>query len=291
MLKMRSGVRNGTHKSLFIGPGTVYRGFKSPTELGTLLGATKGGNKISIQQEWHNSEIDGTLGPVKDARWLIGEAVEVETNLLEMTLENLKLQLPGAVVDSTDADYDVISQTEDIGLVEYYDVAIVGELVGKKKPIIFVIKNAVATEPLEVDTGNGKDDVVLKLKFVGHYSEDEPTTPPYKIYYPRENLVADSLPTAVPTISGTAQVGQTLTASSGYNDVDGDVEAGTTYAFYSYDADGATNEALVRAETTGNTYVVQAADVGKVIRVKVVPRNAKGSGQVYTSAPTAEVIA
>lgn len=190
MLKMRSGVRAGTHKNLLIGPGAIYKNFKSPSDLGTLMGATKGGNKVSIKQDWHNSEIDGALGPIKGARWLIGEEVELETNLLEYSLDNLKQQLPGAVIDSTDADYDIISQTDDIGLVDYYDVAIVGELIGKKKPIIFLVRNAVATEPLEVDTGTGKDDIVLKTKFVGHYTEEEPTTPPYKIYYPREDIVA-----------------------------------------------------------------------------------------------------
>jgi hypothetical protein len=188
-LNMRSGVRVGTHKNLFIGPGAIYKGFQDPTNLGTLLGATKGGNKISIKQEWHNAEIDGTLGPVKGARWLIGEEVELESNLLEMTIDNLKLQLPGAVVDNTDPDYDKIHQTGDISAVEYYDIAIVGELVGKQKPIIFVIKNACAVEPLEVDTGNGKEDVVLKVKFVGHYTEDAPTTPPYEIYYPKADIV------------------------------------------------------------------------------------------------------
>jgi hypothetical protein len=189
-IKMRSGIHTGTAKSLFIGPGAIYKGFVSPTELGTLLGATKGGNKVSIKQEWHNSEIDGALGPIEGARWLVGEEVEFETTLLEMTLENLKLQLPGAVVDSTDTDYDVISQNGDIGTVDYYNVAIVGELIGKEKPIIFVVKNAVATEALEVDTGNGKEDVALKVKFVGHYTEEAPTTPPYSIYYPRTNVVA-----------------------------------------------------------------------------------------------------
>lgn len=185
-LKMRSGVRSGTHKSLFIGPGAVYKNFKSPANLGEMLGATKGGSKVSINQEWHNSEIDGTLGPVKGARWLIGETCELETNLLEMSKENLQLQLPGSVIQS-DSEYDVLMQTDDISSVDYYDVAIVGELVGKKKPIIFLVRNAVATEPLEVDTGNGKDDVVLKVKFQGNYTEENPTTPPYAIYYPIED--------------------------------------------------------------------------------------------------------
>lgn len=193
-MKMRSGVRPGTHKNLLIGPGAVYKGFKSPTDLGTLLGATKGGNKISINQEWHNAEIDGTLGPVEKARWLIGEECEAEVNLLELTKDNLMLALPGSVVDTTDPDYEVIHQTDDISAVTYEDIAIVGELVGKAKPIIFVIKNAAAVDPLELDTNNGKDDIVLKVKFVGHYSEEAPTTPPYEIWYPKTDLGAPTTP-------------------------------------------------------------------------------------------------
>lgn len=201
---MRSGVRNGTHKNLFIGPGAVYKGFKSPKELGTLLGATKGGSKINIKQEWHNAAIDGTLGPVKGARWLTKEEVEMESSLLEMTLENLKLQLPGAVVDdTTETEYNILHQDGDISSVEYYDLAIVGELVGKKEPIIFVIKNASATDPLNIDTGTGKDDVVLKVKFVGHYSEDEPTVPPYAIYYPKADVAPTTPPAPAPTGSQT----------------------------------------------------------------------------------------
>lgn len=186
MLKMRSGVKTGTSKNLMIGPGVAYVGFQSPTNLGKMLGATKGGNNVNIAQEWHESEIDGVLGPVKGARWLVGETVEVETNLLEITRENLELALPGCVVDSSDIDYDVISQTDDISKAEYMDVAIVGEISGKQEPVIFVIKNALAVDPVELPLGTGKDDVVLKVKFRGHYTEEEPTTPPYEIYYPKK---------------------------------------------------------------------------------------------------------
>ena len=102
---------------------------------------------------------------------------------------------------------------------------------------------------------------------------------------------ADNLPTAAPIISGTATVGQTLTATSGYADADGDVEAGTTYAFYRYDTDGTSNPVLVQAASATATYVIQAVDAGKVIKVKVVPKNAKGTGSEAVSAATATIAA
>ncbi|QJD84740.1 S-layer homology domain-containing protein [Cohnella herbarum] len=99
----------------------------------------------------------------------------------------------------------------------------------------------------------------------------------------------DYAPTATPTLTGTAQVGSTLTASSGYADADDDEESGTTYAFYRYDADGITGETLVQGASAMKTYTIAAADLGKVIKVKVVPKNAKATGATATSAATAVI--
>src|SRR5664280_2172877 len=63
--------------------------------------------------------------------------------------------------------------------------------------------------------------------------------------------------TAVPTISGTAQVGQTLTAAPG--SWTSDVTATYTYAWQSCDAQGNTCTAISGA--TATTYAVQTADL------------------------------
>ena len=98
-------------------------------------------------------------------------------------------------------------------------------------------------------------------------------------------------PTATPTLTGLAEVGQTLTADSGYADDDSDDETETTYAFYSYDDNGTSNEeTVVQEASTTATYVIQTTDVDKVIIVKVVPKNANGTGLEKVSAPT-EIIA
>ena len=80
-----------------------------------------------------------------------------------------------------------------------------------------------------------------------------------------------------PTISGTAQVGETLTASvEGLNDVD-----------YSYQwlADD-----VEIAGATGETYVVRAEDEGKAIKVRVDFTDSDGNAQSLTSAPTTPVV-
>lgn len=85
--------------------------------------------------------------------------------------------------------------------------------------------------------------------------------------------------TAAPAISGTAQVGQTLTASTG---TFSNSPTSYTYAF-------AAGGAQVQAGSS-NTYVPVAADTGKTITVAVTATNAGGS-TTATSAATAAVIA
>ena len=87
--------------------------------------------------------------------------------------------------------------------------------------------------------------------------------------------------TAAPSISGTAQSGQTLTGSSG-TIVRGSVSA------RQWRRDG-----VAIGGATGATYVLQAADVGKVITLAVTAVNGLNGASTTTavSAPTAAVIA
>ena len=79
--------------------------------------------------------------------------------------------------------------------------------------------------------------------------------------------------TAAPTISGTAKVGQTLTAGNG--SWSGNPTT-FSYAWQKCDADIASCASIVGA--TGKTYNVQTNDLGFRLRVRVTARNAKGSG-------------
>ena len=86
------------------------------------------------------------------------------------------------------------------------------------------------------------------------------------------------------SISGTAQVGQTLTAdTSGISDADG-----LTNATYSYQwlADSVDIQSA-----TDNTYPLVAADVGKTIQVRVSFTDDGGNEETLTSAATAAVAA
>ena len=78
--------------------------------------------------------------------------------------------------------------------------------------------------------------------------------------------------TSAPTISGTAKVGQTLTAENGTWTND---PTSFAYAWQACDADVAACATIIGA--TGKTYRVQANDLGLRLRVRVTARNASGS--------------
>ena len=94
----------------------------------------------------------------------------------------------------------------------------------------------------------------------------------------------NSRATGAPTITGTAQVGETLTASAtGISDSDGLTNATFTYQWLADDAD--------IAGATGSTYTLVAADAGKVIKVQVSFTDDAGNAESLTSGASAAVTA
>ena len=91
--------------------------------------------------------------------------------------------------------------------------------------------------------------------------------------------------TATPTVSGVAQEGSTLTASTG---TWSNAPSGYTYAWSRCNQNGDTCTAISGA--TAGTYTAGAADVGHTLRVTVTATNADGSAS-STSAPTPVVSA
>ena len=95
---------------------------------------------------------------------------------------------------------------------------------------------------------------------------------------PSENSPA----TGTPTITGTAQVGETLTAdTSGIADADGLADAEFSYQWLADDAD--------IAGATGSTYTLEDADEGKAVRVRVSFTDDAGNEETLTGAATAAI--
>ena len=93
---------------------------------------------------------------------------------------------------------------------------------------------------------------------------------------------SNTLATGAPTISGTAQVGETLTATTtGIEDADGLTGVTFAYQWLSDDAD--------ISGATGSTYTLAAAEQGKPIKVRVSFTDDRGNTETLTSAATAAV--
>src|SRR5260221_10380883 len=91
--------------------------------------------------------------------------------------------------------------------------------------------------------------------------------------------------TALPTISGTPTVGQTLTANDGTWS-----NTPTSFAYQWLRCNGGGNNCASVANGTQKTYTLVGADSGNTIRVRVTATNTDGSSSAQ-SAQTAPVVA
>ena len=106
----------------------------------------------------------------------------------------------------------------------------------------------------------------------------------HKVDWKQSPPPANNPATGTPTVTGTAQVGETLTADiSGISDADGLTGAAFAYQWLADDAD--------LPGATGSAYTPASADVGKAVRVRVSFTDDAGHGETLTSAATAPVAA
>ena len=136
---------------------------------------------------------------------------------------------------------------------------------------VYVIKDA--------DRGKG---IQARVSFLDDHGNTETLKSPiFSIPAPPNNVATGS-----PVITGTAQVGETLSVDlSGVSDADTIVTSTLTYLWYAND--GADDTAI--DGTTGSTYTLVADDEGKTITVQVIFTDGFSYNEVVTSAPTAAV--
>ena len=113
-------------------------------------------------------------------------------------------------------------------------------------------------------------------------NEERPTSTQSAPVAARPNTPA----TGLPTISGTAQVAETLAASiSDIEDADG--LTGATFSYQWVSSDGITDTDI--REATSATYTLVVDDIGKTITVRVNYTDDRDFDETLTSAPTAVV--
>ena len=182
------GVTESTPKNIMLGAGTIHKGLKFAEGRWnfseSLIGATSGGNKLTITPEITTVEVDGALVKVKGLDFKTGEVAKLETNLIEITPELLKMTVIGQLGESTLDGYDVIESKADIEEGDYFENL---GFIGKKTdgtPIIVILDNALCTSGFEGE-GKNKETTVVKCTFECYQTADaDIRILPYHIYYP-----------------------------------------------------------------------------------------------------------
>ena len=140
-----------------------------------------------------------------------------------------------------------------------------------------------AYEVTEKDEGKT---IKVRVKFTGNTGKKETLTS--AATKPVKPAQSNEPATGAPTINGTAQVGETLTAdASGISDADGMTNAVFRYQWTRLDSD--TYEDIEGA--TGSTYDLSDGDEGRTIRVRVGFSDDAGHDEALTSVATDAVAA
>ena len=128
----------------------------------------------------------------------------------------------------------------------------------------------------------------VKVSFTDDANNEETLTSAATATVEAEDAAPNSPATGLPAISGTAQVGETLTAdTSGIADADG--LSGATFSYQWVANDGNSDTDITG--TTDYTYTLAAADEGKTIKVQVSFTDDADNEETLTSAATDAVAA
>lgn len=194
----KTGYTKNTPKSYVVDAGAVYKDLEWNAETkkweGELLGATSDGNKVTIEKNYREVEVDGVKTKAVGLKILESQNATLETNVKELTAENIALAL-GAEVTSGDGvsapeNYKIITSKGTVETSDYLkNIALVGTISGTTDPIIIVLDNALCTSGLEMELKDN-DESVVAMTFEAHADEDqvEDLTLPARIYYPQVSL-------------------------------------------------------------------------------------------------------
>jgi hypothetical protein len=188
------GFTEDTLKNLIIDSGAVYVGrvfdeaTGTVTTAGTLLGATKGGSKFTLESEYRTLEFDGARGPVKGGRRTTKAVPKLETNLIGQSIAAFLLAIPGATSTAAPATgtalYHVLRRSLALAASNYSSsIALVGEVSGTGEPVELHLFNCLQDGNFEIEAKD-KEESVIKMTFTAHYAPDDLDTEPWAEYYP-----------------------------------------------------------------------------------------------------------
>lgn len=161
----KSNVSASTPSNVMLGAGIVVANLKyeSGWTYDNIFGATNGGSTFKIEPEFIDVEADGVTVAVAQLKQKVGEKASLETNLAEVTKENLTMLAIGNTgKGNTEFDEIVSSPSipegafiENLGFIGY---TVTGD------PIVIVMEKALCTSGLELG-GENKKQATAKATF------------------------------------------------------------------------------------------------------------------------------
>lgn len=151
-----------------------------------VLGATSGGNKLSIMSEITPIDVDGALVKVKGLTQKQGETGSLETNLAQHTKESFIRAIIGKEQESLIKGYSQLTTKSLIEASDYLEnIAYVGTMSDGTECII-IMENALCTSGFEMESKN-KETAVLKALFECNADfDDAHDTLPIYIFVPNK---------------------------------------------------------------------------------------------------------
>lgn len=154
-----------------------------------VLGATNGGNKLSIVPEITPIEVDGATVEIKGLNQKTGETGTLDVNLAQHTVESLKRAIVGKEIGSSlIKGFTQIETKSLIELSDYLDnIAFVGTMTDGTN-VIVIMENAICSSGLELDNKNKETSVVATtFKSTADFASGVYDKLPIYIFYPTKN--------------------------------------------------------------------------------------------------------
>ena len=188
----KHSVTSTTPENILLGAGTIHKNLKWETNkwTGDIIGATSGGNKVSISGEIMDIELDGALVKVKGLAVKQGGTASMEVNFAELNAEILKKASLFTEGTSEATGYTMLIDKADINEGDYVEnFGFVGKTANGKKDIVVIFENGLCTSGLELE-GKNKENSIIKMTIEAYANiEGDLDTLPVKIYYPETAVV------------------------------------------------------------------------------------------------------
>lgn len=181
---MANGVFNPTvpdkSNDILLGEGIVWKNYGVAGA--AIIGATRGGGKVTLERKIRDINFDGAYGSVKGLRRFETYKVKMAINFLKINYTSLGYGLSLTTTDHTDSD-GVFKKTVFNLDFDAADVLANVAFVGQKndgKACIIIVENALNIDNIELDFKE-KDELTTELSYTGFYTYAAPTIPPVKI--------------------------------------------------------------------------------------------------------------